>query len=282
MMNISQVEQLTGITKQTIRFYEKEELIHPGRNETNGYREYGETEVQALKLIKVLRKTGMTLNDIKDVLNGDISLSEAVILRKEQVEKERAELSNVLRLCDELRRESVNRIDTDYYLSYIEGEEKKGNQFYQLIEDYRQVSRYEANRKFMFIPDIIINTPRDFTDALLKYAKDYKRDITILKEGMYPEFILDGIEYSAMRIHGRYGSTVHCEMKYPDREEPRGIGEKRRKILTFISRLVPLLIWEIILLFSTNYMWGDEAMAGTVLTMVFFAALYLVRIFRSF
>ena len=135
MMNISQVEQVTGITKQTIRFYEKEELIHPGRNEVNGYREYGEAEVQALKLIKVLRKTGMTLNDIKDVLNGDISLSEAVILRKEQVEKERAELSNVLRLCDELRRESVNRIDTDYYLSYIEGEEKKGNDLFILFSN---------------------------------------------------------------------------------------------------------------------------------------------------
>jgi len=38
-MNISQVEKLTGISKQNIRFYEKEELIHPTRNESNVYRE---------------------------------------------------------------------------------------------------------------------------------------------------------------------------------------------------------------------------------------------------
>lgn len=33
MMNIKQVEKLTGISSQNIRFYEKSGLIHPKRNE---------------------------------------------------------------------------------------------------------------------------------------------------------------------------------------------------------------------------------------------------------
>ena len=280
-MNISQVEKLTGISKQNIRFYEKEELIHPTRNESNGYREYGEAEIRDLKLIRVLRKTGMSLEDIKNVLIGDISLSDAAAERKQQVEIERAELLNVIRLCDQLRKESKEWIDSDYYLAYIQGEEQKGNTFYQLVEDYKQVARYESNRKFMFIPDAIINTSREFTDVLLKYAKDQNKDITITKEGMYPEFILDGIEYSAMRVHGRYGSTVHCEMLHPELEEPRTMDMGRRKMLTLCIRLIPLIIWEIILFFTTNYMWGEEALAGTILTMIFFAAIYLVNMFRN-
>lgn len=280
-MNISQVENLTGVTKQNIRFYEKEGLIQPKRNETNGYREYGESEVQALKLIRVMRKTGMSLEEIKDVLNGAVSLREAATMRKHQVEVERAELLNVIRLCDDLRRETVEQIDADYYLSYIEGEEEKGNQFYRLIEDYKKVVKYEANKEFAFIPDEIIYTPRDFTDALLKYAKDYDKDITITKEGMYPEFILDDIEYSAMRVQGRYGSTVHCEMKYPEQEEPKSIDEGRKRWMTMLIRFAPLLVWEIVLFFLLNFLWGEDAMTATILSMLFFAVVYSIKIFRQ-
>ena len=39
-MNIKEVEKVTGISSQNIRFYEKSGLVHPDRNEENGYREY--------------------------------------------------------------------------------------------------------------------------------------------------------------------------------------------------------------------------------------------------
>ena len=37
-MKINQVEQLVGITKKNIRFYEEQGLLSPGRNRENGYR----------------------------------------------------------------------------------------------------------------------------------------------------------------------------------------------------------------------------------------------------
>lgn len=39
-MTIKEVEQLTNITRQNIRFYEREGLITPRRNPENQYREY--------------------------------------------------------------------------------------------------------------------------------------------------------------------------------------------------------------------------------------------------
>ena len=44
-----------GITRRNIRFYENEGLLTPARNKQNGYREYGEAEVEELKKIKLLR-----------------------------------------------------------------------------------------------------------------------------------------------------------------------------------------------------------------------------------
>ena len=40
-MKINEVEQMLGISKANIRFYEKQNLLTPRRNE-NGYREYSQ------------------------------------------------------------------------------------------------------------------------------------------------------------------------------------------------------------------------------------------------
>ena len=57
-LKINEVEALVGITKKNIRFYEAEGLLCPRRNSENGYRDYGEAEVEVLRRIKLMRKLG--------------------------------------------------------------------------------------------------------------------------------------------------------------------------------------------------------------------------------
>ena len=56
-MNIKQAEELTGVSRQNIRFYEREGLLLPERNPENGYREYTEEHIEILKKIRLLRST---------------------------------------------------------------------------------------------------------------------------------------------------------------------------------------------------------------------------------
>ena len=44
-MKIKNVEERTGLSRSNVRFYEKEKLIEPSRNESNGYRDYSENEI---------------------------------------------------------------------------------------------------------------------------------------------------------------------------------------------------------------------------------------------
>ena len=59
-MTIREAEQRTGLDRATIRFYEKEGLISPKRQE-NGYRDYGEADITALLRIKLLRDANVDL-----------------------------------------------------------------------------------------------------------------------------------------------------------------------------------------------------------------------------
>ena len=59
-MKIKDVEERTGLSRSNVRFYEKEKLIEPSRNESNGYRDYSENDVENIKKIAYLRTLGYT------------------------------------------------------------------------------------------------------------------------------------------------------------------------------------------------------------------------------
>jgi len=59
-MTIKEVEEQLGLSRATIRFYEKEKLIVPQRS-GNTYREYSEEDIVVIKKIVVLRKLGFQL-----------------------------------------------------------------------------------------------------------------------------------------------------------------------------------------------------------------------------
>ena len=77
-MGIKEAEQATGISRQNIRFYEKEGLLHPARNKNNSYREYTVEDILRLKQIRLLRKLGMPLEEIRHLLDGETQLQPAL------------------------------------------------------------------------------------------------------------------------------------------------------------------------------------------------------------
>ena len=62
---------------QNIRYYERQGLLEPAREDGNAYRDYSGEDVRRLKLIKMLRMLDMPLKEIEDVINGTVSLPEA-------------------------------------------------------------------------------------------------------------------------------------------------------------------------------------------------------------
>jgi DNA-binding transcriptional MerR regulator len=70
-MLIGEIVNKTGLSKDTIRFYEKHGLIKIGRKERrdNNYKEYSEENLNRLLTIRRLKGFGFTLNEIADVLD---------------------------------------------------------------------------------------------------------------------------------------------------------------------------------------------------------------------
>ena len=244
MKNIKEAEQLTGISSQNIRYYEKQGLICPARNEDNSYREYSDNDIERLKLIRLFRKLGMPIEELRRLLNGEVDLRSAVEMQEKRLESQKNELNNALDFCKKIRESQLADFGVDRYLQQMEEDERSGSVFMQFINDYKEIVRSEAVREFSFMPDTRCDTPDEFEEALLKYAAENKARISFSRKGMSPDFFMDGIEYHAYRTSGRYGIVVHCEMKHPEDYIPKGMSSKKYRLYRILSvAALPLLLF---------------------------------------
>ncbi|MDE7262701.1 MAG: MerR family transcriptional regulator [Oscillospiraceae bacterium] len=130
-MKINEVEALVGITKKNIRFYEEKGLLSPGRNSENGYRDYGQAEVDALRRIKLLRKLGVPIEEIRRMQQGTQTVGDGMRRHLVTLERERQNLEESVKLCELLkeRTEPLNELDALSVLEEMEKLEQSGTTF---------------------------------------------------------------------------------------------------------------------------------------------------------
>lgn len=251
-MNIKEAEEKSGVERQNIRFYEKQGLIHPARNRWNAYRDYGEKDVRTLKMIRMMRMLNTPLEEIRKVLKEETTLSKAAEQQQERLETETAKLSRAISFCKILKQEQCGlaEVDVDNLLDQMKTGETQDGYFTKWITDYQKVKEEMHQEKFSFIPDGEVTSPETFTKALFEYAKEQKKDLVITKEGMYPEFVMDGVEYRAERIYtyawGLPVVSVKCEMMYPEKYRTE-MPEGRRWKMRFLNRILPAVVIELVM-----------------------------------
>lgn len=94
-MTIKKIEQLLKIPRATVRFYEKEGLVNPSRK-GNGYRDYSDEDVEKLRKVIILRKIGMSVEDINDIFDGTMSMSEVLDTNIIKLQKQMNELKGAI------------------------------------------------------------------------------------------------------------------------------------------------------------------------------------------
>lgn len=148
-MKINEAEQLLGITKANIRFYEKEGLLTPSRNES-GYREYSEADIRQLKQIVILRKLGIPVQQIADILDGALPLQKALDDNIASLSDQIDALNGALALTKQLRQENRETLDTDRCWELIQAKESQGFRFHELVDDYLKFT--ELNYEWLLWP----------------------------------------------------------------------------------------------------------------------------------
>jgi MerR family copper efflux transcriptional regulator len=68
-LSIGQLARRAGVAVDTVRYYERNQLLVPAGRLDSGYRRYGDTELKRLRFIRRAKALGFTLADIRDLLS---------------------------------------------------------------------------------------------------------------------------------------------------------------------------------------------------------------------
>ena len=88
MYTIGQVSEMFGLPISTLRYYDKEGLF-PEMERKNGIRRFGENELEALRVIECLKRSGLEIKDIKRFMQWCTEGAATYPQRKELFERRR-------------------------------------------------------------------------------------------------------------------------------------------------------------------------------------------------
>ena len=115
-MRIQLLSEKTGVTKRNIHFYIKEQLLNPKSDSTNGYYDFSEKDYEQLVLIKHFRDMGLSISNIKALLNNPASAEYYLRMHIGRLEQEIEILSqNKDQILSILERLPVNPEFQDMY-----------------------------------------------------------------------------------------------------------------------------------------------------------------------
>ena len=98
-LSIGELAGRAGVPIDTVRYYERNQLLAPAGRLASGYRRYGDAELKRLRFIRRAKALGFTLEDIRSLL----SLSEERNVAKVKRAAE-GKLADVDQRIEELQR----------------------------------------------------------------------------------------------------------------------------------------------------------------------------------
>jgi len=107
MMRISEVSEQSGISADTLRYYERIGLLPPVQRNSGGIRDYSDLDVRRVEFIKCMRSAGLPVEVLIEyyglVQQGDQTIEarkQILIEQREKLVAKMAEIQKTLDLVD--------------------------------------------------------------------------------------------------------------------------------------------------------------------------------------
>lgn len=149
-MTIKEMEQLTGMKKANIRYYEDKGLLKPVRDESNNYRVYSDKDVELLMKIKLLRTLGISIQSIRLLEEGRASLSCLMEQREQEIRSQTEQLEAIKKVCARIKEDGCSFDSLD--ISAVTGQDEalqnrnrnvlRSDRVYRLEQHDRLLTRF--------------------------------------------------------------------------------------------------------------------------------------------
>lgn len=111
-MNIKKVSELTGVSADTIRYYERIGLIPPVTRYQSGVRNFSDRDISVLEFVRYFRGAGVSVESLIDYIGlveqGDSTIGARLAILQEEREKLEERVSKLQAALDRLNHKIDN------------------------------------------------------------------------------------------------------------------------------------------------------------------------------
>ncbi|OME12401.1 MerR family transcriptional regulator [Paenibacillus odorifer] len=112
---IGEVAKLLGTTIKTVRYYDDIDLLKPSSHSEGGHRLYTPEDISRLRLITTLRYLDFGIDEIRQVIAGEIQLTTALNWQIEALETQVSTLTNMISIL----RQAQEHVSTGDSMDYM-------------------------------------------------------------------------------------------------------------------------------------------------------------------
>ncbi|MDQ0228240.1 MerR family transcriptional regulator [Metabacillus niabensis] len=199
MYTIGQVAKFLGVSRDTLKFYEKKELLNPKQNSENGYRKYNHLDIYDITTVNFYREIDIEIKKIQELRKSkSIEGIQSLLEEKEQEVLEKIEYNKLLLKKIQIVKEDCEKIKK--YLGVYVVKEMKPIEIKGEMEHYTSYDEYD--------------TLKESTDRLKKAVilTSLRRVIRFNDEGMLEDkfIIVRKVEDFDKAIEGEILSHPRC------------------------------------------------------------------------
>ncbi|MEU6713337.1 MerR family transcriptional regulator [Nonomuraea sp. NPDC046802] len=110
-MKIGQVARAAGVSVDTVRFYERRGVLPAAPRRPSGYREFGESAAERIRMAKSLQALGLTLDEVVDMLRAHDAGGATCESERWRLEAVVTRLDDRIAELERLRREAVQAVE---------------------------------------------------------------------------------------------------------------------------------------------------------------------------
>ncbi|EUJ29139.1 transcriptional regulator [Listeria floridensis FSL S10-1187] len=181
---IQSFAKLAGVSTRTLRYYDQIGLLTPARVRSNGYRIYGEKQVNLLQQILFYREMELGLPEIKEiVLNPEFDAQKALLTHHAQLLQKQKRLERLIETVEqtiEAEKGTITMTDKEKFAAFKDelveqNEEKYGE---ELREKYGEKEIERSNKKVKGMSEADYAHVTALNDKLFAILKEMQIEAT--------------------------------------------------------------------------------------------------------
>ncbi|HKW74723.1 MAG TPA: MerR family transcriptional regulator [Terriglobales bacterium] len=169
MYKVSQFAEKSGVTVRALHHYDRLGVLKPSGRTASGYRLYTDRDHARLQQIETLKFIGLSLRQIKDVLDGnDLDLGETLRLQRRLLVEKKSQVEQALRAIEQAERglRSSSAPDWTALKNIIEVMKMQTNSEW-MKKYYNEEAQAEiAKRAQSFTPEMRAKVQQDWKDLI--------------------------------------------------------------------------------------------------------------------